>query len=600
MRISSSVNAHSVFAGDRHCLMYVKLSYKHELYEECERFCKEVVEKSSNYESATINTVILFQGKASYYIFKQNLMAIKKIPKNSPQYFKEREVCLTDAKNAIRLLGIALDNTSIDDEGSRLLDIVMMLALTESSSLNRCLLCRSKQRKLVQSHICPHAILRDFAEACGKPSDGKAFFVNWPWQPALSGNQKAAGQISVNLLCHDCELILSKNESMFLPKFFRKFYDKSDPFRIEIEQDIEYDEWLYQFCVGLIFRGMTFQYSGHRDEFLNEDEVYSIFLQCRETLLNSKCGLQLSLHIAPIATTSELELSSTLINMVIHHPFQFFFTHMKSVFRDHQLSSRALSYTFRIGMIMTTVNFTPAHWKVHRSSVISPSKGIFRVLPNCDRRQAIPDALWETLLIKAMDMEKQVMEQPQRKNLPLDQQPTSYMKNIWDADVTSSDRKVERSFLQFHPKIITHLPSDMSISHFHELNNPTGKLQLPSGHRVLLHLTIPREVEAGSTIFILAGEGPGYDNNTPYLICHHYEPGLQTNYGFFFSPSTFEFDHYLPDRTPKRFLEKGLKSSGLMEKSKALVSLVLKTKGFRNYHSLQYWIQAKRYERLTL
>ena len=583
-----------LLADDKSCCMYVELAYEHELYEECVRFCEEVTKKSSKYITTTTNKVALFHGKACYYIFNQDLLALKKVPKTSPQYFKEKEICLKKAKQAIRLLGDALDNNVLDVEGSHLLDTVTMLALSESSTSNRCLLCRSKQRKLVQSHICPHAVLRDFAEVCGTPEGAKPFLVNWPWQPALSGNWKSAGQISVNLLCHNCELILSKNESLFLPKFFRKFYDRNNPSYIEIGQEIEYGEWLYQFFIGLIFRGMAFQYSGGRENFLNEDEVYSVFVQCREALLNSKSGPQVSLYIAPIASTNQLELTS-LINLVIHLPYQVFFTHMKSVFREIQLSSQALSYTFRIGMIMVTVNFSPAHWKAHESSIISPSKGTFRVPPNSDRHQTIPDALWETLLIKAIDMEKQMMEQPQRKIIPVDSTPsTSFMKSIWDATSTSK-REVKESFLEFHPKIINYIPSTISVIHFHEFNNPTGNLKLPSDHRVLLHLTIPQQdLLIGNTAFIVTGEGPGYGSNNPYLIFHHYEPGLQTNYGFFFSPSTFEFECHLPDHATKRFLDDGLKASGLMEKSKGLISLILKTKGFRNYQSLQYWIHAKR------
>ena len=205
-----------------------------------------MIQKKSHNPS-TINYITLLHGKACFYIFKQNLLMLKKIPKNSPDYFREREVCTREAKQAIQSLGDSLDNSYIDEEGSYLLDTVIMLALSESFTFNRCLLCRSKQKKLIQSHICSHAILRDFADVCGVPVDGRPFLVNWPWQLGLSGKWKSPGEVAVRLLCHDCEQILSKNESLFLPKFFRCFYDKSNPSSVEAEQDIEYGEWLYQF-----------------------------------------------------------------------------------------------------------------------------------------------------------------------------------------------------------------------------------------------------------------------------------------------------------------------------------------------------------------
>ena len=555
-----------------------------------------MIQKKSHNPS-TINYITLLHGKACSYIFKQNLLMLKKIPKNSPDYFRKREVCIGEAKQAIQSLGDSLDNSCIDQEGGYLLDTVTMLALSESFTFNRCLLCRSKQKKLIQSHICPHAILRDFADVCGVPVGGRPFLVNWPWQLGLSGNWKSPGQVTVRLLCHNCELILSKNESLFLPKFFRRFYDKNDPSFIEAEQDIEYGEWLYQFLVGLIFRGMSFQYSGGRNEFLNEKEAYSAFIQCREALLNLTHGPQISLYIAPISVTDELKKSFSLINTVIHHPFQCFFTEAKSLFKDYQLSSHALSYTFRIGMIMATINFSLAG-EVHESTFISPKGGTFHVLPNHARQQAIPDALWKTLQVKAMELEKQMMEQPEKKALPKDPDsaipPSSYMKSIVDADVSKSSSKeeIKGSVFEFQSKIINYIPSSFTISHYHDLTNPAGKVVVPNRHEILLHLTMPNSKKEGSTAFILYGKE--YGPQKPYLILHYYKPGLQTNYGFFFSPSTFEFSCHLPDRTPKRFLDDGLKSSGLLEKSRLLISRVLKTKGFRNYHSLQYWIHSKR------
>ena len=579
--------------GDEDCLTCVKTAYKHELYEECIRICEQISHSNTSYSSSTLDCITLFHGKASYHIFKRSYLAIKKIPETTPGYSVKRKACFENAMLAIKLLGISYDNKCADEEGNRLLDIATMQALPELSNFTRCLLCRSHQKKLARSHVCPRAILDDFAKACGAPGSGKAFLVNWPWQSGLSSNLKSAGQIAVKLFCQDCESVLSKSESQFLPNFFRKFYDKTNPSHIEIEQDIDYGEWMYQFCVGLIFRGMIFQYSGGRDDYLNEDEVYSIFVQCREALLSSTRGPEVSFCVAPTAAT-ESDMASSLINMSIHHPFHFFFTQEKGMYADHQVFLHALSYNFQIGMLITSVNFSLAHWKVDESSIIAPSGGTFHVPANSCRQRVVPEALWETLLSEAIQLEREVMEQPERMTLlPLDRllsvPATSYMKNIIDI-ATESKGMGKRSALQGHPKIVNYIPDEVSVSH------PTGKMVLPEGHRVLLHLNTPQDdVETGNTAFVVVGDCRDYSIDTPYMIFHHYEPGLQTNYGFFFSPNTFEFAGYLPTRKPMRFLDSNLKSSTLIEQSKEIVSLVLRTKGFRNYHSLKYWLQAKRY-----
>lgn len=323
---------------------------------------------------------------------------------------------------------------------------------------------------------------------------------------------------------------------------------------------------------------MIFQFSGARDEYLNEEEVYSVFVQCREALLESKSGPQVSLYVAPTSTNDESERSSSLIDMVIHHPFHFFFTQNQGMYSDHQIFLHALSYTFQIGMILTTVNFSLAHWTQDKPSIISPTEGIFTVPPNCSRRQVIPDALWETLLAEAIAMEKEVREQPQKMSLlPLDQllsvPPTSYMKSIIDI-ATNSEGMGKGSSLQGHPKVVDYLPTGFSVFHPHELKNSVGRLELPSGHKALLHLTTRQgDKETGNTAFIVVGEGPNYGADKPYMIIHHYEPGYQANYGYFFSPSTFEFSSYLPDRYPKRYAVDAFKSSGIMDKSKEIISL---------------------------
>ena len=77
-------------------------------------------------------------------------------PINPPQLtvplsFKEREVCIKEAKRTIQLLGDSLDNNCIDEEGSWLLDTVTMLALSESFTFYQCLLSLPIQTKKADS-----------------------------------------------------------------------------------------------------------------------------------------------------------------------------------------------------------------------------------------------------------------------------------------------------------------------------------------------------------------------------------------------------------------------------------------------------------------
>jgi len=546
----------------------------------------------------------LFHGKALYHLYHQDIESLKHIIPASKEHVEYRLSCFKKIKEAIQLFGQVLDQGCIDEDGSQMLDSSMMKFLSESRNMKgmlpRCLLCRRKTSKLAKSHICPQAILDDFAKAIGSPDSGKAFYLSWPWQIMLTGSLKSAGEMTIRLLCHDCEILLGKSESHFIPKFFRKFYNREKPESIEKQQDVLYEGWLYQFCVGLIFRGMAFQYSNNRDDYINEDEVYNMFKQCREALLKPEhqpCP-EVFMFIAPTKGDPS-EVSSSMINTVIHYPFHFFFTDCKYQYGAHKLYNDAYSYTFQIGMILTTVKFSKAEWCESPANVISPSGGTFKIPADSQRHSTIPDSIWKTLLAEAVQIEKEYMEQPQRtltlkplKDL-LSVPETSYMVDIVKIGTTVGLRK--ESSVKGHSKVINHIPAQFSITHTFEKSKPDGSIQLPSDHKILLHLDISDEgSHKGSTAFIAIGDGPQYGTNCPYLIFHRYEPGLQHNYAFFFSPQSYEFVKYLPDQNPKRFLDEDAKSSGLLKKSREILSLILKKNGFRSYHSLLYWLQNQR------
>ena len=589
-----------MYVGTDDCLLYVEKAYEHELYEECIELCEKVPE-----EAATKDRLALFHGKSLYNIFTQELESLKNTPTTSRVYSDARLGCYKKIKKTIQLLGLAFDNKNIDDDGGRMLDVAMMVYLSESRNLTgklpRCLLCY-KKGKLAKSHICPRSILDNFAKASGAPDSGKAFFLSWPWQKMYTGTLKSAGEMTIRVLCHDCETILSKSESKFLPNFFRQLYNLEVPDSIVREHNIEYQDWLHQFCVGLIFRGMTLQYSGGRDEFVNEDEVHSLLLQCRNALLHpgSNNIPKVSIFIAPTKGDPS-EVDSSLINVSIHLPFHFFFTQKKYMYASHQLYLDAFSYTFQIGMILTNVQLSKAAWPEDPSFTIHPNGGVYKILHDSERRHTIPDYLWESLLAEAVAVEKEVMEQPRKAIAlqPLDDllsvPSVSYMTSIFD--ITQQSQGMGKgSKVAGHPKVMNFMPDGYEV--FHSTAKAANcTVSLPPAHRILLHATCSLDgTEKGSTAFIAVGHSPPvYTLETPYLIFHQYEPGLQGNTAFFFSTENFEYVQYLPEPNPKRFLGNAA-TTDLIKKSSEIVSLVLKSRGFRNYQSLSYWAKSKKYE----
>ena len=146
---------------------------------------------------------------------------------------------------------------------------------------------RLNEGKLVHSHQIPDSILTRFAQCVPAPSAGnlklfKADYAGTVLESEL-GKVYAPKQMSRDMFCRKCKDILSSNgETQFIPLFFDRIYDPSDPQKHQREQYIEYSNWLYLFCVGLIFRNISW----YDNMFLNEDEIYKLLVQCRKCILN--------------------------------------------------------------------------------------------------------------------------------------------------------------------------------------------------------------------------------------------------------------------------------------------------------------------------
>lgn len=584
-------------------LKYIRTSYSYELYDECIQICDKALSKPFEHQLALQHNAYLLKGKALCHIFSRELASLRKMSSSAKGFPQKRKSCYIKVKEAICSLGNAHDNDSIDKEGSRLLDYAMMIFLSEPGNLKglqRCLLCHGKG-KLLRSHICPKAVLDDFAKSAGTPDSHKAFFLSWPWQKHLTGYVKSPGEMTIWMLCTSCETVLSKDESLFIPQFFRKIYNKANPASVAQEHEIPYSAWLYRFCAGLLFRGIALQYSEGWDSYINAHEVHEMFCQLRAVLLANDAQLKLqqtpaiSLFLLPLEADSS-EVDSVLINTVIHYIFHFFFTHKQVLYGSHQLYKRKLFFSFKLGILMTTVRFPSASEYPISSEQGLKLKGVFKVPTADNRRETIPDPIWETLLVEATQLENEVSEQSQRMTkIPLERllsvPETSYMVDILSI-ATQSRSFGQASPIPGVPKINNLLPQLIEVKH-HVARIPTGSLTLPEGHEVVLHLDSQSDGGTGDTVFLAIGsDNADYYPQNPYIIWHHYEPGLQHNIGFHFSPESYAFVDFIPDADPKRYTQSNVQN--LVKLSKKILTAVLSQRGFRSYQSLQHWLQSKK------
>ena len=200
---------------------------------------------------------------------------------SAKEYHRRHSSCYAKAREAIVTLGKALDLNTIDKEGCKMLDIAMMdyiLATNNLKDIKRCLLCRNRVR-LIRSHFCPNFLLTTFAKGIVLLENQMVTDIRL--KPI--GQTKLLKEVTYFMYCRDCELIFCKyGERQFLFEFFRVIYDGENSVQIG-DRVVHYKEWLHQFCIGVIFRGMSLM--SNREIVINEDELYKVFTVCREYLL---------------------------------------------------------------------------------------------------------------------------------------------------------------------------------------------------------------------------------------------------------------------------------------------------------------------------
>lgn len=275
-----------------------------------------------------MNDAKLLKGKALYHSCEGKIRAFLKLKSTiSPEHELQKLIneCFTKTKESILLLGTAHDHNYLDDDGSKLLDWAMIDFIREANKLDdckRCLLCRRKT-SLKRSHIYPRSVLKVIAEPSVDEGEHRVYLHE------LRGklSAKSAGEITYWMLCGICEERLSQNgENEFCKDFFTPIFQASQqvvkedhmPTQSSTCNNISYGRWLYNFCIGILFRALAVSVMPHCR---NREDIYIIFLNCRKYLLS----LPVKIKEAPKQKqkgTPEWKKVSTLESTSQHIPLQ--------------------------------------------------------------------------------------------------------------------------------------------------------------------------------------------------------------------------------------------------------------------------------------
>jgi hypothetical protein len=509
-------------------------------YEQCIEWCNAIV-KQTQMKQETMNRAKLLKGKSLYHSYQKLQLHFMKERQFIPEHEVQRRIkeIYSKAKEAILLLGTALDNDFLDQEGSRFLDYAMMDYMRETNQLNdcrRCLLCRGRQGKkdMRQSHFIPKSVLKVIGKDFIDDGDHKYLL---PTGGRIS--LKSPGECTFWMLCSVCEQRLSQNgEGSFKEQFFPRVYGSQGP--ITESSEVTYRSWLYSFCVGVVFRGLATERFA---AVLNSSEVYDIFLACREHLRRLPAKIASGVVVASCEdnqSSGHMEIS-LMINPVSlkegDDRLQQLATILKTTGSPYLSAARladgkpALSYTAHFfaahfGTCNIIMKFQPSsEASLPPWSIINPTGGVYVIPEESQRWEHFPPGFWSAQLAAVFSFERvvndfvvktksqhkteQQQQQQQQQQISTTSQEevkaSNELLSLLD-DVFPSSSKVDHTLVSdfsHAPFMINRLPQGYVIETF--TSGFARTIQLPAGHQFILHATHVKNKEGRCTTVFLVG-----------------------------------------------------------------------------------------------
>ena len=578
------------------CLEYIHGCYQYQRYEECIEWCNKLI-KSSEVGSNSKAVAKLYKGKGLFYHYQKQQKILKDTFQSMSQenFYGRQKLYNSDNKQVIALLGYALDQKliNIDDEASKMLDLAMIDYIWETNDLKsceRCLLCRQKA-KLRRSHLCPKALLEDFATGMTLPEDRKIFLFGHHQEGPL----KSPKEITLWMFCSKCEELLSGcGETQFASEFFRKIYDTSDPERPQKEQDIHYGKWLYEFALGIIFRGLA-QKSLSSGSFANENDVYELFLQCRCCLLSHNAGTKPAVALLLSPTSPSSSKSAGFINQALHMAtlFSIAFFRLSDGLMYVPISAEFFLAKFGIIHFLVKVNAAD-NVILPPETFINPLGGTYKVPENSSRKEILPAGIWSLLYFQANKLVQvyrkfpiRHVEATEKKKLiqPSPEAQETFM--FEDAAMTDSEAmKSNPEKFSSTSVDINLLPQGYVLNRF---SGSTVTLVLPDNHHILLHATFRQSAgEVEETIFLAIGTKMDYSSERPYLLYNCIEPSMQLSLGFCISTDNLSIGELLPGSPKEQSMKRKQFIEQASERLHTFLPEILKVKGVFSFCSLKH------------
>ena len=542
------------------------------------------------------------QGKANFQIYRKAQHELERQADLHKIYSKSAQIqhkeCYQKAKATVSQLGAACDNGFLEtDEELQMLDVAMIDYMLSTNSLDRCLLCHKKS-KLQRSHYFPKALLEEFCQGFSAPTNLKILCPS----SSHTGSDMSPKEFTFLMLCSSCELLLNKyGESQFYQQFFKQIYNTNVPSSVKAEQIIEYDEWLYFFCIGIIFRIIAVY---HNEKFFNKNKLLDLFKICRDLLLSvphiTDCPHKP--NVAILLSPQDAENSPMSITQALNPIASYL------MIPDFSFYSSVLQcIVIRIGIIniIYVLDGGQHDIPIPKEYFINPNGGLYHVPAAHCRQAKIPANIWRVFELIAIQNTENYLNWPSKAADSLAkkklQKPQEVVQDMFQLETNGDSQPSHKEAATYHirpssdestPIVLNFLLEEIVISPTYD----KSQLFLPDNHKVVFHAT--NKVDSLEiTIFLVVGLGGPYSFNDPYVIYHSSSPGMQFSVGFFISVENFTVLELLPDKKPKLLLRDTHLSS--IEEAKLVIPTMMSDtftdKGIDSYGSLIAQLSASWY-----
>ena len=440
--------------------------------------------------------------------------------------------------------------------------------------------------------MCPDSILKAFASGLENTKNKRIFNLSF-----FKEGKTTSHGVTMWLFCDKCETILSRDgETHFIPKFFKRIYNTDCPEQPKNEIVISYEQWLYRFSIGLLFRGLVNEAFA---SFLNSDKIHLFFSQLREMICFE--GALSELPHAPdiymLISPSVPNISTGFIGHVYHAPFLFALTNVDLKTGSNITPQTCQFFLARIGILnfLLPLNdevkeFLPVEFK------INVSQGEFVVVSEEKRVSIIPKGITKILEGLATATQKNLLESSVTTLWGLKLGSATYMAHV---SMSDDKKKLKETLLTSHslssPQELDLLPPEFHIEH------SNGLVLLPKGHQILFHGDFEIDMEGSElfhiTLFLAAGNSPSsaFTLEKPYVLFHRHQPGLMISVAFFVDPDTFSALTFLPDPNPKAMLHQIGNQLRIKAFTRTLLPQLMEHRGLKSYHTVVHRATLERY-----